>query len=96
METGATSHMTGDPSLLYDIRDINPIKVLTASGHTYITKSGTALIRGENGKLHKLLNVHLNSDQSTPNLFSMASAIKNVPNMEIQFNSHEGTMTINN
>ena len=81
MDTGATSHMTGDASLLYDIKDINPIKVLTASGHTYITKSGTALIRGENGKLHNLLNVHLNSDQNTPNLFSMASAIKNVPNM---------------
>jgi len=96
MDTDATSHMTGDPRLLYDIKDIPPIKVLTASGHTYITKSGTALVRGENGKLHKLLNVHLNSDQNTPNLFSMASAIKNVPNMEIQFNSHEGTMTINN
>ena len=81
MDTGATSHMTGDPKLLYDIKDRDLIKVLTASGHTYITKSGTALIRGENGKLHKLLNVHLNSDQNTPNLFSMASAIRNNSNM---------------
>jgi len=95
MDTGATSHMTGDPSLLYDIKDIIPIKVLTASGHTYINKSGTALIRGPKGKIHKLLNVHLNSDINTPNLFSVASAIKNNPTMEIQFNSDECTMSIN-
>eukprot|EP00798_Chlamydomonas_sp_ICE-L_P012790 gene12790-biopygen10696 len=96
IDTGATSHMTGNESLLFDIKQIPSIKVQTASGYTYFNRSGTALIRGDDGKIHNLRNVHLNDDPATPNLMSMAAAIKSNPKMSVNFDSEACTMSINN
>eukprot|EP00798_Chlamydomonas_sp_ICE-L_P022572 gene22572-biopygen31241 len=88
--------MTGHRDLLEDIRDVLPMTIQTASGTTTVTQVGTATIMGDKGTTHKLRNVHLNTDPTTPNLFSMATAIKASPTMKVEFDSDRCIMTINN
>eukprot|EP00798_Chlamydomonas_sp_ICE-L_P009437 gene9437-4071_t len=80
VDTGATSRKTGNPVLLYNIRTVPPIIIKTAKGIVIVTKTGTACVKGDQGNIFLLINVHLNDNPETPNLLSMSIALKAASN----------------
>ncbi|OQR84382.1 hypothetical protein ACHHYP_13446, partial [Achlya hypogyna] len=93
LDSGASSHMTGDLSLLHEVHPVQRT-VYMADGHTVqVTQAGTLRIRGLHGTVSFANTLHVATMPKT--LLSVARIVASPLSPTVAFSTHDATISIN-